>query len=393
VRAEKPWRESIAMYRQLAREFPNVADHTIQIANMQVNLGNLLVATGRFAEAEECFREALKLQGDWGRINLARLYHETGRWAEAEQWYLEYLSKERQRAEQQSSAWPQGQTTANIQLELGLLFRQMGKLLEAEKANHEALSLFQNLAKSDNTAFYQQKLGELHDRLGRSVEAERAYRESVGIRSERPEPSRPSRSAQTELCQSLVGLADVLGKRGRAAEAEKTYRQATAIFSELPEDLRNLRKHKALLAHCQTGLGAALHRQDRIREDVEFTSQALLTASRLAADYPQVKIYSDEKELAVKNLAHDVHWLVFDPHRRHRDPKLALDVARRCIDAAPHNAKSWQALGIAYCGSREWSKAIEALGRCIELWKASLLERTHQIAASSACRGPCARMR
>jgi tetratricopeptide (TPR) repeat protein len=59
--AERAYRDALALQKQLAAEFPARPDFRLELARSHNNLGLLLSSTGRLKEAETAYREALAL--------------------------------------------------------------------------------------------------------------------------------------------------------------------------------------------------------------------------------------------------------------------------------------------------------------------------------------------
>jgi tetratricopeptide (TPR) repeat protein len=54
-------------------------------------------------------------------------------------------------------------------------------------------------------------------------------------------------------------------------------------------------------------------------------------------------------------------WLVTSPYLLHRDPSLAVELAKQAVRQAPREAVYWNTLGVAHDRLGEWAAALKAL--------------------------------
>jgi hypothetical protein len=59
--------------------------------------------------------------------------------------------------------------------------------------------------------------------------------------------------------------------------------------------------------------------------------------------------------------------LATSPDATLRNPKHAVELARRAVDLTPHDGNSWNTLGVAYYRAESWKEAIEALQKSTKL--------------------------
>lgn len=168
-----------------------------QMAAAHYNLANLLTEQNRRAEAEASFRTALKHQTDYPAAwnGLGTLLQRKGMLTEAAQAF--------RHAARQAPDWAEAHTNLGVVL-LGL-----------EQRDAAAAALHQALAANPAHAPAQGNLGALHLRAGRPMAAEVACRAAVALA---PDEHR-----------WLANLAVALEMQGRHEEAEACYRQALAL--------------------------------------------------------------------------------------------------------------------------------------------------------------------
>ncbi len=132
-------------------------------AGEQIRLGKLLVRLNRLEEAENAFREAIRLKPDLASAHffLGVTLHRLGLYEQAVTTYKKALGI--------------GQGSAMIYRNLGLALHRTGRLQEAEAAFSEAVLMRPNFP----LAHY--NLGRILFKLGRYGDAARAYRRAIQL--------------------------------------------------------------------------------------------------------------------------------------------------------------------------------------------------------------------
>jgi len=158
----------------------------------QNNLGNVLIEQGRFEEAVQAFREAIRL-----KPNFARTYVQLGNALGAQ----EKLGEAEQAFRQGIALRPDLPEPHN---NLGNLLGSQGRSVEAEGEYREALRLDPGYAEAHNN------LGNMLGFQGKTGEAEGEYREAIRL--------------QPDYLGAHFNLALTLEERGKFPEAEAEYR-------------------------------------------------------------------------------------------------------------------------------------------------------------------------
>lgn len=202
----------------------------------------------RFAEAEELYRRALRLQEQrLGGLhpdiiatldNLAELYRVWGRYDEAEAF------AHRARDAQEHSLGTEHPRMASVLNNLGELAAIQGRYPEAEQHHQQALTIREKVLGPEHpeTATTCNNLAELYRVVGRYAEAELLYRRALKIWEQQVG------SSHSYVATGLNNLALLFQAQGRYGEAEPLHVQALRIDeetvgSEHPEvatDLNNL---------------------------------------------------------------------------------------------------------------------------------------------------------
>ena len=152
------------------------------------------------------------------------------------------------------------------------------------------------------------------------------------------------------LCIHLLLIyADV----SRPQEAERSFREAIKILEWSSKKFPNtLPSHSALLADTHGVLAMLLVANGRPAE-AEKAYQRLLELAPQSA-------------VAHNNLA----WLLATcPDSKIRDPKRAVDLAKKAIELEPKQGMRWNTLGVAHYRASDWKAAIAALEKSMDLRK------------------------
>jgi serine/threonine protein kinase len=224
--SETAYRRAVALFKQLAADFPNNPELREQLGLSYVNLGTLLKKNNP-PEAASAYAEALTIykqiaddsptrpefrRGLAGTFNnLGNLLHDTGRPKEAEAAHLEALA----------------------------IRKQLVKEFPTERINRRALAMSHN------------NLGYVLQSSGRLKEAESAYAEAIANYKQIIPyfPNRPD--FRMGLGQSYHNLANVLRATERPKEAAAAHAEALAIFRELVAEFPNRPEFRQELADAE----------------------------------------------------------------------------------------------------------------------------------------------
>ncbi len=231
---------------------------------------------------------------------------------------------------------------------------------------------------------------------GEHAQAAQAYR-AAAARLEKLMAQFPNAAEyQLELACSYYSLSLLL--RQRPPEAEHALRQASAMYERLRDNSPT--DYREMLASRHFELSDLLKNAGRAEEGARVMRQGIAFQATLAADFPSLPQY--QQELAVRYLrlgdqlaatgrsqeakdfyqkgvelmpksavAHNhLAWILAtcsDPELR--DPIRAVALAKSAVGLDPKNAAYLNTLGVALCRSAEWTAAIAALAKSLELRK------------------------
>jgi CHAT domain-containing protein/tetratricopeptide (TPR) repeat protein len=287
---QKRYDESISAYREVIRIYEKcLGSQHREVASAISDLGVRYRMLGRFAEAEECLLRSLSILDVCpdssgtviveSLIQLGKLYVIQARYQEAEP-HLKRALKILNRLEIPEEL----SKGALLMNELGSLYWEQGKLVEAEEAYAENLRLREKKlqltrGRDPNIAEPLNNLGELCWELGRYTEAEQHFNRALEARATDPRYGRE----HPFLIYSLLGLGQVYTEQGRYFEADSMLRWA----------LRNVEKaygkEHLHVAWCLETLGNLYRAQGKYKESESSYSEALhIREDLLGAKHPQL---------------------------------------------------------------------------------------------------------
>jgi tetratricopeptide (TPR) repeat protein len=327
-------------YAKLTTEFPAVSAYRIGLGRNHNNLGMQLAALGKYVEADEEYRQAMgieeKLAADFPAVP-------------------EY-----------------GRYLANTHHNRADLLSDQGKTSEAEQEYRKALAIKEKLAADFSTGpAYQRDLAHSHGALGlllmdlgRHSEAEEEHRKAMAI-DEKLAADFPTVSEdQNDLAGDHHNLGWALQSLGKRFEAEQEYRKGLAIHEKVTSNFPAVPEYRQHLAISHNNLGLLLADLGKSSEAEEEYGKAVAIQEKLAAEFPAVAAYRRELGRSHNNLA----WLLATcPDPKIRDPKRAVELAKRAVELAPKEGNYWRTLGVALAAVGRWREAEQAYSKCLEL--------------------------
>ena len=304
--SEREYRTALAITRKLEIDFPG--KYRGWVAGRLNNIGLVLSARGRLAEAESVHREALAIRLEPGQgalvesyTNLRSVLYMAGRLEEAEQLSHQALAIR----EKAVAKFPKSQIgrfhLAISHGDLGLVLAKRDRYAEGENAYRKSLALFEKLTTDfPNVPDYRECVARSHSNLGnllkttgRVTEAEAAYVQSL-TKSEKLAADFPI----IPDCQELLGdvhhnLAVLFWETDRLPEAEFAIRRSVEIYKKLVTEFPNTPEYTYRLGHSTGHLGLVLLDTERVGEAEELVRQSLTIAEKVALDFPDVKEHSE----------------------------------------------------------------------------------------------------
>jgi tetratricopeptide (TPR) repeat protein len=197
-------------------------------AFLQNNLGFVYEKQGKYTEAEDSFRHALRSMSQVGRLNgpesapimgnLGALYYEAGRFSEAEHFLKTAIDDLRT---------PTGQVA-----QMGVLVNNLAAVYLAEHKNQMAQTTAEQgltlwgLQPSDSTGlgYSYSVLAEAYNRLGLKSQAESSFQRAIAIWTSTNGPNDP------QTAKGMVNLGAFYFSNGESLRAEPLFQRASKIF-------------------------------------------------------------------------------------------------------------------------------------------------------------------
>ncbi len=257
---------------ELLRRNLTVADNAYTLQGTYRVLGDVFLATRRFPEAEDAYRQALK--------------------------YAEKMAAEGPAANHSAQ-----KAVANVLGGLAAVLAATQRPQEAEEHLLRAILIYDRIA-TDYPAspHHWHHLAAAHfdhagvlKNLGRTAEAEKAYRRAVDL-YEKLGTDFPTIPAFQQLAfDQRLGLGQFLVEAGRAQEAQQVYGEAAALSQKLPADFSaRLLVHWRGLAHSHIELGRLLETSGKSQEAEKAFRQALAIQEKLEAEFGSKPEYRRE---------------------------------------------------------------------------------------------------
>jgi hypothetical protein len=154
-----------------------------------------------------------------------------------------------------------------------------------------------------------------------------------------------------EEIRHRVELGIILCEQGKQAEAARVCRDALPLFERLRSS-----KNRLEAARQGIGIAALLRDAGQAREAEEVFGQIL--ADWQLKPNPQINQLND----LVWELATDV-----GPQARSRDPRWAVELAKRTVQSDPKHSLCWKTLGVAQYRAGDWQATVESLEKSMAL--------------------------
>jgi len=207
-------------------------------------------------------------------------------------------------------------------------------------------------------------------------------------------------SYRLHLGNHYLGLGSALVRHGQYAKAKEAYDQGLALKQKLAADFPNVVQYRQGLAQDTSNIAKDLMASGRLQEAETAARQALDLFEKLAAESPpapanqeslanchfQISFllarlgrtqealqgYRRVIELSPKNaVAHNnLAWLLATcPDCKFRDPRQAVEAAKKAVELTPTEGNHWNTLGVAHYRAGDWKAAIVALEKSVQLRK------------------------
>ncbi len=276
--AEAEDRKTLAIREKLTAEFPAIPAYRQELAGIHLNLGNLLVGLGNRVEAEGMYRKALAIQEKLAaEFPAVPAYH---------------------------------QDLARSHFNLGNMLAGLGKPAETKAEYRQALAIQEKLAATFPavTAYRMElagsysNLGILLAGLGKQAEAEGEFRQALAIQEKLAADFPTVPEYRHALAGSHNNLGVLLRGLGKRVEAESEYKKALAIFEKLAAECPAVPAYRQYLGASHYNLGNLLAELGKRAEAEGEYRKALAIREKLAVVFPAVPDYHQDLAASHSNL-------------------------------------------------------------------------------------------
>jgi serine/threonine protein kinase len=355
-RAEQDCRRAIPMAEELVRQYP----------------------------ASPAYRKLLHAAYN----DLANTYREMGRYKDAEPWFVKEVAAAQQTVRDFPDDPEPRRRLANAHGNLGLTLWQAGRLQEAQRACGTSVGMLEKLvARHPRVVQYQSDLavgyvtqGSILEARGRIGPARRSIRAAVALLEKMPPGQADEPEQWRRLAYAYAWLGDVVKDRGGLAEAERYYTKCIPLYEKLAERFPASIEYPFNLAMIKNSLGVVLVRLRPAEAEAPYR-QAIAIWEKYAKELPQDPAeFRKWLGLSLSNLA---YHLANSPAVSQRDPRRAIDLAKRATALLPGEAVAWNSLGMAYYRSNQPAAALAALQKGIKLAKGRSTPEWYFVAMAS----------
>jgi serine/threonine protein kinase len=273
-------RAAVAGYRE---SFGN--DHP-QVAVALSGLGSVLLTEDKLVEAEETYREALRIRRkNYGEEHpdiaqsmkdLSSVIQHAARYSEAEAMLRDTLKMQRKLSGDENLE------VADTLYSLGLIRLQQGRLAEAEAMERESLAMRRKLLGPEHPliALSLTAVGTTASAQAETTVAQDMLQEALAMRR------RLFGDRHPQVASTLVALAEVLMAHMKYEQAEALFREAVSIQRNLLGD-----EHQDTIMTL-SNLALALAAQDKLAEADSIDHEVLAHARKVLGDsHPQTAVF------------------------------------------------------------------------------------------------------
>jgi tetratricopeptide (TPR) repeat protein len=284
---------------------------------------------------------------------------------------------------------------ARLRMTMASSFRYLGDAKSAIEQDEKARALYTEHRGPDHpdTLMSMNNLASSYDDAGRTGEGIKLHEETLQLRKGKLGPDHP------DTVMSMNNLAASYHAARRTQEALKLFEETLPLLkAKLGPDHRYTLGCIVNLALCYAEIGRYMEAIKLCEETLQVlkakmpdhpltsTCMNILTMSYAAAGRTQEALKLNEETLQLRKAKlgpdhpktlqsmSNLAWLLaVCPDPMFRDPKRAVELAKKAVQLEPENGGSWNTLGVAHFRNGDWKAAVEALNKSDELSKGSQL--------------------
>jgi tetratricopeptide (TPR) repeat protein len=396
LEAERAYRESLAILRDLVAEHADRDDYRYSLVLCSRDFGMLLIEYKLHGagivpsrQAADAFREG----ADHARVlagrslevkyrfmlancerNLAAQLYYADQSLEAESLLRDALAIDSKLADQFPDSIDYRAGVATGHEWLRLVLSSTNRPRQASEARRAALENYGKLVALYRNPFDEYRgrhyasMGVLHVELSEWKEAEKAFRQAVTIGKQvaKEFPARPG--PRIFLAMTLSNLGMLLHDQRKVADAEEPLRDCLELFQKLADELPRDPDIRCQLHGAYHNLGVLMHEAKRLEEAETLWRQGLIVGQKLVKEFPNNPGYrhvlARHYELRAQFLSKSDRLEEAETCWRH-----ALEHYHAAIRIKKDDAESYNDLGTALARKGQVDDAIAAFRQAIQIKK------------------------
>ena len=405
--ASEAYRSSIELLDRLVASRPADLDYRRELAESHVCLGASLSTTGKKADAESEYRQAILLRQDllehssgdpddllaWAiaQGKLGTLLFGTGRLGEARE-FLHASGNALDRLIAEFPSKPRYQSySGGILHDLALVLLAQEDLIGARAlfqraSTHQDAALKVDPQNTRNRLFarnHQEMLAVTLMHLGEHREAEPILRRCVSIGEALAADFPLVASYREDLAGSYGNLAELLMGMGpdRREEAIQINSQALKLFQALAVEHPGVPQYRRDVAFVRNNLAEVFLAAHRWKDAEQMFRGSVELGEALVAADPANAAYRKDLAAYKENLA---VLLAVRPDLPVHNPAQAMELAQDATRLAPEKASHWTMLGLADYRMGNWKGSIDAMEEAVRRSKVGKLDPLARIIVAMA---------
>jgi serine/threonine-protein kinase len=344
--AERAYRSARDEFTALSAEFPNERCHRDQLGGAVHNLARVYSATGRPADSESTYRQALAM-----REALVQSDSSTS--------YLDGL--------------------ARTQFSLASVLQSTAQRDEAEKQLVKAVAAFRELsAKEPGTLDHRimlasslDALGTIYSQSSRFKEAAKTLNEALMLRDKLMEEQPTIPELREGYGYTLQNVTWLFKTTGRAKEAEGTLRNALQHWEKLAADFPNVPGYRGSIADTLNQLGYVLSDLNRSADAADALRRAEGIYQKLTDQHPENPWFASGLARSQNDLG-----IVEQDAKRYSEAdgyyRKSLAIRQKLADRSPNDLDAANELGGVLCNLGNLASAQSDYAKALESYDPSI---------------------
>jgi serine/threonine protein kinase len=386
--AQATYKKVLVIWERLTSQNPTVSLYKHGLANVYHNLGCLQATLGENVEASAYYRKAIEVREELVTENpnellqksflskhyemLSRSQASTGKLDEALASCQQAKEIRKKLLQENSDVLGYLGALVDTYNTMGRLQAALGQVEDASNSFVRSIEICEELASKNShvahnlhcAAVSYHSLGDLQRATGKADEATISYQKAIDIHKKLVEEDPTTAHNWVCLANHYNNLGTLQLTNGKNADASISLQGAIEVYEKLADEHPDIAEYRYSLAGIYGNLGSLQTTTGKHDQAMASQRQVLAIRKKLADEYPVHPGHQADFIECSNNLA----WsLVTCPDPSVRDPAEAVTLATKAVEHAPENGGYWNTLGVAQFRADNFSEAVQALNKSIEL--------------------------